>query len=86
MLAVGEGVAEADGDLLVVGFFVVGVGEGFFFFGVGVGVGVGVVSVLSRVLLPEGNSSRVHVPAGSHFQLNAKDPSPHISWSARSLF
>ena len=38
LLAVGEGVAEADGDLPGVGFFVVGVGVGFFFLGVGVGL------------------------------------------------
>ena len=39
LLADGEGVAEADGDLLGVGFLVVGEGfEGFFFFGVGVGL------------------------------------------------
>ena len=39
----------------------------------------------ARVAVRE-KSSRVHVPAGSHFQLNAKDPSLHISWSARSWF
>ena len=31
-------------------------------------------------------TSRVYVPAGSHFQFNAKDPSLHIPWSARSCF
>ena len=41
LLAVGDGVAEADADLLGVGFFVVGVVVGFegvFFLGVGVGL------------------------------------------------
>ena len=37
----------------------------------------------ARVAVRE-NFSRVHVPAGSHFQLNAKDPGLNISWSAGS--
>ena len=60
LLAVGEGVAEADGDLLGVGFFVVGVGvgvgfEGVFFFGVGVGVGLVVFDAPAASLAIPGN-------------------------------
>jgi hypothetical protein len=58
LLGVGEGVAEADGDLLVVGFFVVGVGVGFegvFFFGVGVGVGLVVFDAPAASLAIPGN-------------------------------
>ena len=57
LLAVGEGVAEADGDLLAVGFFVVGVGVGFFFFGVGVGVGLVVFVAPAASLAIPGNSA-----------------------------
>ena len=56
LLADGEGVAEADGDLLAVGFFVVGVGfEGVFFFGVGVGVGLVVFDAPAASLAIPGN-------------------------------
>ena len=58
LLADGEGVAEADGDLLVVGFFSVGVGEGFegvFFFGVGVGFGLVVFDAPAVSLAIAGN-------------------------------
>ena len=62
LLAVGEGVAEADGDLLAVGFFVVGVGEGFegfFFFGVGVGVGLVVfVAPAASLAIPGNRAAR----------------------------
>ena len=58
LLGVGEGVAEGDGDLLVVGFFIVGVGVGFegvFFFGVGVGVGLVVFEAPAASLGIPGN-------------------------------
>ena len=50
LLGDGEGVAEADADLLGVGFFVVGVGEGFFLFGVGVGLEVFVAPAASLAI------------------------------------
>jgi hypothetical protein len=46
LLGDGEGV----GDLLGVGFFVVGVGEGFFFLGVGVGLVVFVAATASLAI------------------------------------
>jgi hypothetical protein len=55
LLADGEGVAEADGDLLGVGFFVVGVGDGFFFLDVGVGLGLIVFGAPAASLAIPGN-------------------------------
>jgi hypothetical protein len=55
LLGDGEGVGEADADLIGLGFFVVGVGKGFFLFGVGVGLVVFVAPAASLAI--PGNSA-----------------------------
>ena len=56
LLADGEGVAEAVGDLLGVGVFVLEGVEGFLFFGVGVGVGLAVFDASAASLAIAGNT------------------------------
>ena len=56
LLADGEGVAEAVGDLLGVGVFVLEGVEGFLFFGVGVGVGLVVFDASAASLAIAGNT------------------------------